>query len=61
VTDDLVSAKGLEVTYRSRSAGGVKVLHGVDVRIGRRETIGIVGESGSGKQRSAARCYDWST
>ena len=49
MTDDLISAKGLEVTYRGRSAGGVKVLHGVDLRIGRHETIGIVGESGSGK------------
>jgi ABC-type glutathione transport system ATPase component len=49
VTDDLISAKGIEVTYRGQTAGGVKVLHGVDVRIGRRETVGIVGESGSGK------------
>ncbi len=49
MTDDLISAKGIEVTYRGQTVGGVKVLHGVDVRIGRRETVGIVGESGSGK------------
>jgi ABC-type glutathione transport system ATPase component len=49
VTDDLISAKGLEVTYRGGNTGGVKVLHGVDLRIERHETVGIVGESGSGK------------
>jgi ABC-type glutathione transport system ATPase component len=49
VTDHLISANGVEVTYRGHSAGGVKVLHGIDVRIGRHETVGIVGESGSGK------------
>ncbi len=49
MTDDLISAKGIEVTYRGQTVGGVKVLHGVDVRIGRRETVGIVGECGSGK------------
>jgi ABC-type glutathione transport system ATPase component len=49
VTDHLISAKGVEVTYRGHRAGGVKVLHGIDVRIGRHETVGIVGESGSGK------------
>jgi len=48
VTDDLITASGIEVTYRGQGAG-VKVLHGVDVRIGRHETVGIVGESGSGK------------
>lgn len=49
MTDDLISAKGVEVTYRGDRGAPVKVLHGVDVRIGRRETVGIVGESGSGK------------
>ena len=49
MTDDLISAKGVEVTYRGQGKAGVKVLHGVDVRIARRETVGIVGESGSGK------------
>ncbi|MDR3466877.1 MAG: ABC transporter ATP-binding protein [Xanthobacteraceae bacterium] len=49
MSEDLISATGLEVTYRGQRAGGVKVLHGVDVRIGRHETVGIVGESGSGK------------
>jgi ABC-type oligopeptide transport system ATPase subunit len=49
VTDHLISAKGLEVTYRGRGASSVKVLHGIDVHIGQHETVGIVGESGSGK------------
>lgn len=49
MTDDLISAKGVEVTYRGHGKGSVKVLHGVDVRIARQETVGIVGESGSGK------------
>ena len=54
MSDDLLVARGLEVTYGGRPGlfsrkPGNKVLHGVDVRIGRGETVGIVGESGSGK------------
>jgi ABC-type microcin C transport system duplicated ATPase subunit YejF len=55
MSDDLLVAQEIEVAF----AGGanlfglgkssVKVLHGVTIRIGRSETVGIVGESGSGK------------
>jgi ABC-type microcin C transport system duplicated ATPase subunit YejF len=50
----LLEARGLVVSYGSRRglfsrAAGVPVLHGVDVTVGRGETVGIVGESGSGK------------
>ncbi|MBX9456735.1 MAG: ATP-binding cassette domain-containing protein [Rhizobium sp.] len=53
MAEDLLVAKGLEVTYGAgrgllRSPGH-KVLHGVDLTIRRGETVGIVGESGSGK------------
>ncbi len=55
MADDIVVAKGLVVSYgarggfftRARSAA--TVLHGVDIRVGKGETVGIVGESGSGK------------
>jgi len=55
MADDLLVAKGLVVSYgargglltRARSAA--TVLHGVDIRVGKGETVGIVGESGSGK------------
>ena len=52
---DLLVAEAVEVVYGRRAGlfgpagGGVRVLHGVDIRIGRGETVGIVGESGSGK------------
>jgi peptide/nickel transport system ATP-binding protein len=52
---DLVRAEALEVSYGGKrslwggASPGTRVLHGVDVRIGRGETVGIVGESGSGK------------
>ena len=51
---DLLVASGVVVAYGGRRtllgrSPGVPVLHGVDVRIGRAETVGIVGESGSGK------------
>ncbi|HEY6734584.1 MAG TPA: dipeptide/oligopeptide/nickel ABC transporter ATP-binding protein, partial [Roseiarcus sp.] len=55
MVQDLFIATGVEVAYGGKRrlngerAGGVKVLHGVDIRIGRGETVGIVGESGSGK------------
>jgi len=55
MADDLIAASGVEVAYGGKRrlngerVGGVKVLHGVDIRIGRGETVGVVGESGSGK------------
>ena len=55
MADDLLVANGLVVSYeRSRGllARGPQsntILHGVDIRVGRGETVGIVGESGSGK------------
>jgi peptide/nickel transport system ATP-binding protein len=45
--DDLLVARGLVVSY-GRTAGPA-VLHGVDISVGKGETVGIVGESGSGK------------
>jgi len=55
MTDDLLIARDVEVSFGGgRSLLGLgkrplKVLHGVTIRIGRAETVGIVGESGSGK------------
>jgi ABC-type glutathione transport system ATPase component len=55
MSEGLFIATGLAVAYGGKRrlngerVGGVKVLHGVDIAIGRGETVGIVGESGSGK------------
>jgi ABC-type microcin C transport system duplicated ATPase subunit YejF len=55
MTDEILVADDIEVVYGARKGlfgrakPGVKVLHGVSLRIGRGETVGIVGESGSGK------------
>jgi ABC-type glutathione transport system ATPase component len=55
MAQDLFIASGVEVAYGGKQrlsgerVGAVKVLHGVDLLIGRSETLGIVGESGSGK------------
>ena len=52
---EILVADDIEVVYGARKGlfggakPGVKVLHGVSLRIGRGETVGIVGESGSGK------------
>src|SRR5580658_5557822 len=53
--DDLLLARGLVVAYGApagpfaRRRVSPTVLHGVDIRVGKGETVGIVGESGSGK------------
>ncbi len=55
MADDLLVARGLVVAYGragglfARGAITTNVLHGVDIRVGKGETVGIVGESGSGK------------
>ena len=55
MADDLLVARGLVVTYGAPARparprpGSAAILHGVDIRVGRGETVGIVGESGSGK------------
>ena len=55
MVQDLFVASRVAVAYGGKRrlsgerVGGVQVLHGVDLRIGRGETVGVVGESGSGK------------
>ena len=55
MSGDLLIARDVEVAFAAGSSlfglakSPVKVLHGVTIRIGRGETVGIVGESGSGK------------
>ena len=55
MAENLIDARGVVVAYPaprgtfSRGLPPKPVLQGVDITIGRGETVGIVGESGSGK------------
>ena len=46
--DDLLNVTGLDVVHTTKDSTST-ILSGVDLRVGRGETVGIVGESGSGK------------
>ncbi len=52
MTGPLLRIEGLRVSF-STQHGPVAALHGVDVAVVARETLGIVGESGSGKSVTA--------
>ena len=50
--DLALDVRGLSVSYGG-DGDRVRVLHGVDLRVGRGRALGIVGESGSGKSTAA--------
>ncbi|GAB7005002.1 dipeptide ABC transporter ATP-binding protein [Nocardioides sp. AN3] len=55
-TAPILRVEGLvKVFGGSKRRPGTRVLHGVDLEIGRGETLGLVGESGSGKS-TTGRC-----
>ncbi len=52
MTEALVSIEGLNVSYRG-AGRTAHILDGVDITIGRGQSVGLVGESGSGKSTVA--------
>ncbi|UJF15375.1 ATP-binding cassette domain-containing protein [Jeotgalibaca sp. MA1X17-3] len=51
--DELLKIKNLHVTFQSSSKVNFHAIKGIDITIGKNETVGIVGESGSGKSVTA--------
>ncbi|ANY09301.1 dipeptide/oligopeptide/nickel ABC transporter permease/ATP-binding protein [Pseudonocardia sp. HH130630-07] len=49
----VVDVAGLRVAFRGADGAPVERVHGVDLRVGDGEVVGIVGESGSGKSVTA--------
>lgn len=50
---DLLKVKNLHVTFQDSSKKNYHAIKGIDLVIGKNETVGIVGESGSGKSVTA--------
>ncbi len=50
---DLLSIRGLAVSYTGRDGAEKEVVHGVDLDVRPGEIVGLVGESGSGKTQTA--------
>lgn len=48
-SDKLLSVRDLKVRYTTEDGGAVNALAGLDLNIGRGETLGLVGETGAGK------------
>lgn len=51
--EELLNIKNLHVTFRNSSKSHFHAIKGIDLTVGKNETVGIVGESGSGKSVTA--------
>src|SRR5580704_9520292 len=47
--EPLLSVRDLSVEYSPRGRPSIRVLHGINLNVDTRETVGLVGESGAGK------------
>lgn len=59
MTEPVLQARGLEVTFRGRGNRSARAVDGVDLSLGHGEIVALVGRAGAARRRCRALCWGW--